>query len=112
MSTRQMFTKVTHSDYYGCFDSVGGRFQGPGDVFPVRHGMPILVRWPNGRVTRERLRIAKGCDSMQVDMNDYPDTFSTRTFTVRHVIHGYPVEVPLFGRAIARVASKPRKAGA
>lgn len=95
------FVRVTTSDYYGEWDSVGGAFQGKSDRFPVHHGMKIRVRWKTGPITLERLVIRKGHDSAQIDMNNIPDCFETRTFVVTRNIGGLKVDVPLRGLQIA-----------
>ena len=99
---RTPFVRVTTSDYYGRYDSVGGDWlKGRGDQFPIKDRMLIRVKWKSGRVTRETLRLRLGHDSMQIDMNNVPDHFNTREFVVIHTIRGDRIDVPLRGYWIA-----------
>ena len=109
MATTSTFTRVTTADYYGRYDSVGGRFQAEGDLWPVRNGMRIKVKWRGGRVTTERLVIRTGYGSEQIDMNGYPDHFQTRDFVVVRNVHGTKVDVPLRGLSIAPIRRLTRK---
>ncbi len=67
----------------------------PTDVLKVHTGMKLLVRWPDGKFTRETIEVTNGSDSAQVDMNNSRDYFPTRYISVVRRIHGQKSLIPL-----------------
>lgn len=91
------------TDYYGEFyepllpAAVGKNFHEmkPEDRLKVRNGMKLLVRWPDGKFTRETIEVHEYPDSAQVDMTNCPDHFTARRLNVVRKVHGQKVLVPL-----------------
>jgi len=91
------------TDFYGEFyepliaSAVRKNFHeiGPADVLKVHTGMKLLVRWPDGKFTRETIEVHEYGDEAQVDMNDYPDRFTARRLNVVRHMHGQKVVIPL-----------------
>lgn len=67
----------------------------PTDVLKVHTGMKLLVRWPDGKFTRETIEVHEYGDEAQVDMNNYPDHFTARRLNVVRTIHGQKALIPL-----------------
>ncbi len=87
--------RVKTLDYYGEFEGVKG--------VDLKHGQKIIVNWPDGRSSREKLTIEDGHGTAQVDMNNYPDHFKTRHLYAERRINGLKVKIPLIGLKIETV---------
>jgi len=94
---------ISTTDFYGEFfeplvpSAVGkDRFDlKPEDKLKVRTGMKLLVRWPDGKFTKEVIEVTSGSDSAQVDMSGGRDYFETRRINVVKKVHGQKVLIPL-----------------
>ena len=86
------WTKVKPTDYYKRFYEASG----------FKAGAKIDVRWKNGSITTEKLKIKKGMDSEQIDMNNYPDYFPTQTLYILRAVNGEKVPINLKGREIRK----------
>jgi hypothetical protein len=86
------WTKVKPTDYYRKFYKVDG----------LKAGDKIDVKWKDGNISTEILRIKKGMDSAQIDMNNHPDYFPTQKLYVIHNAHGERVPINLKGKEIRK----------
>jgi len=86
------WTKVNHTDYYQAFHAAEG----------FKAGDRIDVKWRDGSITTETLRIKKGMDSAQIDMNNHPDYFPTQDLYVIHESHGEKIHLSLNHREIRK----------
>jgi len=100
------------TDYYGEFyeplvaSAIHKDFHDikPSDTLKVRSGMNLLVRWPDGKVTKEKIEVHEYSDSAQVDMNNHPDHFTARRLNVVRKVHGQKVLIPLKRGQKVRIA--------
>ncbi len=94
---------ITTTDFYGeFFEAVlanaakkDGRDIEPEEKLKTKTGMKLLVRWPDGKFTKETIEVTSGSDSAQVDMNNSRDYFETRRINVVKNVHGQKVLIPL-----------------
>jgi hypothetical protein len=106
------FCVVIACDYYGEFEAIGEGVKGEDrlsvnssrwpDGTKIKENQPIIVIWPNGKATEEKLKSRIGMGSAQVDMNGIPDNFSTRTLFFNHDLNGKKIEIPLKGLKFKR----------
>lgn len=86
------WTKVKPIDYYRKYYEVEG----------IKAGDKIDVKWKDGSITTETLRIKKGWGSEQIDMNGHPDEFETQTLYIIHSEHGERIPINLKGKEIRK----------
>ena len=92
--------RVKTTDYYGQWEDIAGG--------SVRQGARVLVKWPNGCITAERLKLELGNGSTPMDMNDIPDSFRTRKIFIWRKLHGHGSLVPLKGLSVQWVHTSKR----
>lgn len=90
------FYRVKTTDYYKEYETIGPSTE-------LKPGTKVLVRWPDKSETEESLRVLLGSGSAQIDMNNYPDVFPTRSYNVETSFHGKKVLIPLRGMMVAVV---------
>ena len=61
----------------------------------LKSGDKIKVTWPDKKITIETINVNNGYGSAQVDMNNYPDHFPTRSFSVVREYHKCEILIPL-----------------
>jgi hypothetical protein len=74
------FSRVGTLDYYGEYDGLGG--------FTLVDGEEIEIKFPNGKIERQTVRVDKGTGTAQIDMNMHPDHFPTSEAYVIRDIQG------------------------
>jgi hypothetical protein len=86
------WSKVKSTDYYRKFYKADG----------FKAGDKIDVKWKDGSITTETLRVKQGWGSEQIDMNNCPDEFVTQTLYVIHNAHGEKFSLDLKGKEIRK----------
>jgi len=96
MTSEAKWLKVTTTDYYGAWETLGQKpsdaeFRNPRE----KAGTVLEVRWPDGTITKEKLAVEHGHDSAQIDMNNHPDHFGTQTLYVHRTVNGLRQKIRL-----------------
>ncbi len=89
------FHKVATIDFYGEWEDA--------PPLKIKHRETLVIKWPDGSKTKEKVYAEIGSGSAQVDMNNHPDHFQTRSLMVLTKHRGVKVFVPLRGLRVARV---------